>query len=361
MEFITQLWEERFLEDKEALYIVLETLSLVAKPTSDDPNVEVDYFIVPSMLQTANPEVIHHVLDDPDTVTTSTLCLKFNNPFIPQAVWDKMIASCIHRFQRLDEYDQGCFKSIYRGFACLTVDCLWNMIINCRDNAMKITMFRKDTDKSSTTGAGVNLLYILEFLLRHILESNHQSHLGFQFYLHSDFRFTSGDKMVKVDDLRQKLRLQSFSSNGNRWLDMDDLHVWFKDPDKKAEQTGTRQTNSANAVSDRNLSFKEIGRVSGYIGKSYQMFLVELNCRMETLEQGMEENRHLAFRSRITKVLIKLQKMKRDITVSSVADAMSLHGMDPSTIPTIFDCNRATVFKDGSLPEGWVQTRLSVK
>ncbi|XP_033726112.1 probable serine/threonine-protein kinase pats1 [Pecten maximus] len=165
VEFLTQLWKDRFLDDMDTLNIVMETLSLLAKPVSDDPNVEVDYFIVPSMLQTADPQMIQQILDDPNTVTTVTLCLMFKHPFIPQAVWDKMIASCIHRFQRLKEPEYDGSKFIQRGFASLTVDALWNTVINCRDNAMKITMFKRDTDKL-TKGAGINLLKILHFLIQ---------------------------------------------------------------------------------------------------------------------------------------------------------------------------------------------------
>ncbi|XP_033726393.1 uncharacterized protein LOC117316015 isoform X1 [Pecten maximus] len=360
MEFLTQLWgEERFLNNKDALCIVMETHSLLAKPIPDDSNVEVDYFIVPCMLQTADPEIFHQILDDPDTVSSVTLCLTFNNPFIPHALWDKMIASCIHRFQRLNEPGHDGLKFIQRGFACLALDYLWNIAINCRDNAMKITMFKTDKNKSKQTGAGVNVIYILGFLLRRILEQNHQNHLKYQFYLHNDYRFDSSDKMVRVDDLQKTPCLHCFGLSGEGWIDKEDVRFWFKDPDQKTERNATFNDELTAVLPDRNLTCKEIGRVSRYIGGAYQTFFVGLGCLIEELEQEKEEHRHLALRSQITKIFHRLLKKKADIKFKTVAGAMSLHGMDPTHLTNIIDCNRKTIYEDDRLPDRMLQKTLS--
>ncbi|XP_021347154.1 uncharacterized protein LOC110446362 [Mizuhopecten yessoensis] len=362
LDFIRELWgrykEFRFLEEEETLYIALETLGLLSKPLSVDS--EVNYFVVPSILQTADPEIIRQVIDDPDTVTTVALCLKFDNPFIPQAVWDKMIAACIHRFHRLEEPGQDGSIFIQRGFACLSVDFLWNMIINCCKNGMKIIMFKRDTGHSVPSGTGINLLNILEFLLQRILELNHQSHLRYQFYLHNDYRFTANEKMVKVDNLRQTRRLQCYGSNGTGWIDSDDLYIWFRNPNQKTKRTHMRDVDLTKALPDRRLSFKEIGRVSRYIGSTYQTFFAELDCPVALVDQEMEEHRHLAFRSRIAKIFVHLLKTNADTGFLSIAEAMSRHGMDPSMLMDILDSNRNVMFIDETLPEKWLNKYLSV-
>ncbi|XP_021347153.1 uncharacterized protein LOC110446360 isoform X2 [Mizuhopecten yessoensis] len=359
--FIRQLWgrheEFRFLEKAKYLYIALETLGLLSKPLSVDA--EVNYFIVPSILQNADPKIICPVLDDPDTVKTVTLCLKFDNPFIPQAVWDKMIAACIHRFQRLEEPDLDGSKFIQRGFACLSVDCLWNMIINCCKDSMKVTMFKKDTDHSVPTGTGINLLNILKFLLQRILELNHQSHLGYRFYLHNDFRFAADDKMAKVEDLQQVQRLQCYGSNESRWIDRNDLYIWFINQNQKTQRTHMRQVDLTKALPDRKLSFKEIGRVSKYIGSTYQTFFAELDCPVALVEQEMEEHRHLSFRSRIAKIFVHYLRTKADTGFLAIADAMSRHRMDPSMLMDILDSNRNVMFIDETLPAEWLKKCLS--
>ncbi|XP_021358138.1 uncharacterized protein LOC110453508 [Mizuhopecten yessoensis] len=361
-DFIRQLWDRpakyRFLDEEDRLYIIMETLGLLTKPISVDA--EVDYFIVPSILQPADPEVISPVLADPDTVTTVTLCVKFDNPFIPQAVWDKMIASCIHRFQRLKELGDDGLKFIRRGFACLSVDFLWKMIINCSDNAMKVTMFKTDTDHSVPTGTGIKLLSILTFLLQRILKLNHQSHLAYQIYLHNDFRFTAAEQMVKVDDLRQTAHLRCYGLKRREWIDKNDLYIWFKNPDEKKKRALKRHVGKTKKLPDRKLSFKEIGRVTRYIGSTYQTFFAELDCPVAIVEQEMEEHRHLAFRSRITKIFIHLLKTKADTGFLAIANAMSRHGMDPSLLVNILDSNRNVLFIDETLPDKWLKRNLSV-
>ncbi|XP_033749646.1 uncharacterized protein LOC117334247 [Pecten maximus] len=364
LDLIQQIWElnddKSFLANKKTLYNIMETLGLLANPLLDISNEVVDYFIVPSMLRPADQEIIRPVLDDPETIVTVTLCLKFDNPFIPLAVWDKMIAACLHRFQRLNERGHDGSKFIQRGFVCLAVDFLWNVIVNCQENVMKITMFKKDTDQSVPTGAGVNLRSILEFHLNRILELNHQSHLKYQFYLHNDYRFSADDKMVKVDDLRQTSRLQCHSSDNSRWLEIEDIHIWFKHPDQKSTRTQRSHVDSMKDLPDRNLSVKEMGRLSRHIGISYQTFFVELGCPVVVLEQKMAENRVFSFRSLITKIFIYLLQTDADVTFTRIANAMSEHGLNQETLYNILDDNRDTLFNDDTLSEGLLQKCLTV-
>ncbi|OWF52110.1 uncharacterized protein LOC110448196 isoform X2 [Mizuhopecten yessoensis] len=245
VEFIRQLWGRyekcRFIEEEETLYITMETLGLISKPLSVDA--EVNYFIVPSILQTADPEIIRPVLDYPDTVTAVALCLKFDNPFIPQAVWDKMLAACIHRFQQLEEPGMDGSKFIQCGFACLQVKSLWKMIIVCKDNAMKMVMFTRSTDQEVLLpGTGISLRKIMQGILMRILQMNNQSHLGYQFYLHNDYRFTSNDKMVTLKDLRQRDIVECYGSDGYGWIQRKDMYFWFEDENQKRQQTDQRYT-----------------------------------------------------------------------------------------------------------------------
>ncbi|XP_021348531.1 uncharacterized protein LOC110447279 [Mizuhopecten yessoensis] len=365
VEFIRKLWgrheEFRFLEEEDTLYIALETLGLLSKPLSVDA--EVNYFIVPSILQTADPELIRPVLDDPDTVTTVALCLKFDNPFIPQAVWDKMIAACIHRFQRLEELGLDGSKFIQRGFACLQVNSLWKMIILCKNNAMKMVMFTRSRDQEVLLhGTGISLRKIMQGILMRILELNNQSHLEYQFYLHNDYRFTPGERMVRIEDLHQRESVECYSSDGSGWIHKNDLYVWFEDDKQKMQQTDQRYADKTKDLPDRNLSSKEIGRLSRYILGSYLTFFVDLDCPEETVEQDMIEHRHLTFRSRITKVFLHLRKMKVDISFGAIADAMSKHGMDSAKLMNTLDTDRnVNSVYDETLPDRFLQQCLSME
>ncbi|XP_069109593.1 uncharacterized protein [Argopecten irradians] len=111
---------------------------------------------------------------------------------------------------------------------------------------------------------------------------------------------------------------------------------------------------------ERKLSYKEIDRVSKYIGSGYQTFFVGLGCPSELLQQEMEEHRHLAFRSRITKVFLQLSKMRVDSKFKTVAVAMLQNGMDPGKLFGITDSKEDFIYKDERLPVVWLQETLSV-
>ncbi|XP_069102299.1 uncharacterized protein [Argopecten irradians] len=363
LELLLELWaDEIFFEKREILFIVMETLNLIAKPVLEDPDADVDYYIVPSMLRNADLEVIQPILDAPDTITTVTLCLKFNKPFIPQAVWDKMIASCIHRFGSLHLPAHEELTFIWRGFACLAVDSVWNVIIHCKDNAMKVTMFKnaKEDTPQERVGAGVSVLCILEFLLKRILESNHQKHLDYQFYFHKDYRITSSDKMVKKDDLQKNTSAKCHGLKGEQWIDRDEIYTWFKHPNSEKLEVTSNIGELMARLPKRKLTYREVNRVSRFIGNGCRTFFVELDLPIETLEQEMEEHRHLAFRSRITKLFVQRMKLKAGMDFATVADAMSRNGMDPTKLTSVIDENRESVFVDDRLPVPWLQKPLSV-
>ncbi|XP_033726383.1 uncharacterized protein LOC117316006 isoform X2 [Pecten maximus] len=83
--------------------------------------------------------------------------------------------------------------------------------------------------------------------------------------------------MVKVDELQNFPRLRCLGSNGYDWIDRDDIYTWFQDPNQRANRTGTLAYGLKATLPDRKLTYKEVGRVSKYIGSAYQMFFVELS------------------------------------------------------------------------------------
>ncbi|XP_060084624.1 uncharacterized protein LOC132563880 [Ylistrum balloti] len=360
LSFIKQLWAEKFHENEDKLYIAMETICLLAKPLTDVPNDDVDYFIVPSMLQPATPEKIIPVLEEPNTVSTVTLCLKFDNQFIPPAVWDKFLAACIHRFQRLNEPGHADLNVLQRGFACLSMNFMWNMVIHCHRNAMKIKLFKRATTNVQPAGAGVIIVGILEYLLQQVLESSHQDHLRYQFYLHDNHLFTPDDKMARVEDLRLTTQLPCYGSKGHGFIEREDILDWFKHSTLEPEkQIPSGSCVKINDLDDRKPTIKEIGRVSKYIGKSYQTFFVGLGCPIELLEQEMEEHRHLTFRSCLTKIFLQLRNMKVDISFGNLAEAMSKNGMNPSQLQHVLDDNRNKEFKDETLSRSSLQKSLT--
>ncbi|XP_060074770.1 uncharacterized protein LOC132554469 [Ylistrum balloti] len=161
----------------------------------------------------------------------------------------------------------------------------------------------------------------------------------------------------KGEDIRQEQHVKET-------LTKDDARDKLKKKRRNHDYQGScsgQQNEKTKDLPDRVPTPKEIGRVSKYIGFSYQLFFVELNCPCIVIEQEMEEYRHLSFRSRITKIFLRLLKTEEDITFIDVANAMQKHGMDPSSLHNIIDCNSDVIFRDERLADSVLHNAVSLQ
>ncbi|XP_021364999.1 uncharacterized protein LOC110457875 isoform X2 [Mizuhopecten yessoensis] len=338
-----------FSKNEEITKLAMETLGLLAKPISDD--ISVDYYIVPCMLLESVPELLQQMLAEPDIVKSPVLCFKFEKEFIPYAIWDKLVATCIHRFHCIEEpgHDQTIF--VRRRFVCLAVDYLWNMILNCNGNTMKVTMYKRDRNQSMVQGSGIQIRNILDFLLRNILEMNRQAHLKYYFCLHNDLRFTNNDKMVKVEDILIGSSLPCYGLGGRGWISIDDYSFWFLNTGTRRKRQPHIADSLMESLPDRIPSMKETGRIAKLIsGKGYQMFFTELHLPIHILEQIMEETRNASFRTRATKMLLHVWNTQHGIGFAEIMDAMQKHNMPYTALMTILDSNRVDECKGLDLP-----------
>ncbi|XP_033728586.1 uncharacterized protein LOC117317767 [Pecten maximus] len=338
-----------FSKNQDIIKVAFETFGLFAKPITDE--LSVDYYIVPCMLLESDPESLQPLLSEPDVITSSTVCFKFEKEFIPHAIWDKVVASCIHRFHSMDEPGQDQSIFIRRRFVCLAVDYLWNMILNCNGNAMKVTMFKRHRDDGLLQGTGIQIRNVLEYLLRNVLELNRQNHLKYHFCLHNDYRFSPNDKMVNIQDLKSS-SLSCYGASGRGWISLDDYHFWFLNTGmRRRHHLDTAERLITEGIPDRRPSLKETGRIAKLIsGRVYQMFFTELFLRMHVLDQIMEETRNVSFRTSITKALLHVLNTRHEIGFAEIACAMQKHGMPYDDLSMTLDTDRVDVFRGVDVP-----------
>ncbi|XP_033757849.1 uncharacterized protein LOC117340203 isoform X2 [Pecten maximus] len=335
--FLKILWSKDtsggFLEKDEILCSIMEGLGLIAKPLPEDLTKDVTFYLIPSMLQESGPDVLLPIVSAPSVTMTPALCVVFDNQFIPQAIWDKTIAACIVRFQPMNEPGYDGSKFLQRGFVCLSVDHKWNMVINCREYVMKVAMFTTEKTKGETrmTGVGIQIQQMLNYLLNKILQMNQQSHLGFEYFLHPDFRFFPDERRVRANDLMIESTMKCYSSNGTQWLERKDFNVWFEEPDVDHSTPGIERARLS-GIPDRKPTVREMGRISKYIDGSFQMFFMELGCPSQLIDQTLMEYRYLSFRSIVTRILITWCNKCPDIRFPEIYAAMTEHGMDGESL-----------------------------
>ncbi|XP_033763480.1 uncharacterized protein LOC117344762 [Pecten maximus] len=168
VEVLKMLWgkhpDSKFLDHMYVLVAVMERLGLLVKPLPNDKDDKVNYYVVPGMLKIAGDEetkLMENIVSESTTVKSGTLCIQFQKRFIPRAIWDKFIAACIHRFQPFVVPGKSRFNNCYRGFVALAIDPIWNILIHCSGNVMKLTLFKMKDDSPVVPGTGHAIRVVL--------------------------------------------------------------------------------------------------------------------------------------------------------------------------------------------------------
>ncbi|XP_069102331.1 uncharacterized protein [Argopecten irradians] len=331
IEFIEYVWKSElgFLEFKGTLLYYLERLELLVKPLPEKGESAVNYYIVPCMLQQADISVVRNLLEAPETVKTATLVFDFQGRFLPPAVFNKIIASCIHRFKVMQAPDGSLY--LQQGLACFVLNPRWNMVLHCKDSCMKVTLFSLSRDNpqfetEAVPGEGYSIRRILEEIVQATLDRNQQDHVAYKLYLHDHFHIYPGQKLFDPDDVMNTITVSSSTEMDEvdaclpslKRLDYD---VWFQSPVQtpRKEKRDVQQ----NRKLDRCLSPREMGRVAKYIGTCYSIFFTVLGLEDNTIDHIRLQYGHFHFRSQVTKMFIVWRnKKKSKATLLEIVKAM---------------------------------------
>ncbi|OWF53442.1 uncharacterized protein LOC110446358 [Mizuhopecten yessoensis] len=331
-EFIDRIWrmhdvKEGFLSHSETLLYFIERSELIVKPVPTGIPTDVDTYIVPSLLQPADPDLVRQYLKDKYAKTSSTLCIQFQDKFVPEAVCDKFLASLIYRF-KVDDATSLC---IQRGIACFLLTGDWKMIAHCRDRMIKITLFSENPSPQPFTN-GKQLRGIVTDLLDSTLRRNDQLHLVYKAYLHHNFEVLQEDNVLEPSKVKSMLH-----SDRTTKLSKADYDFWFTmQPRPKTAGKGANASsgNTSGVDLTREPSLKQMSHIAKHIGDGYVLFFLELGMKNNTITQVRQTNAALDFRSQITRTLIawRNSRSQSDVTLSAIVDAMNATHMDSAAM-----------------------------
>ncbi|XP_060082117.1 uncharacterized protein LOC132561407 [Ylistrum balloti] len=333
VEFIEYVWKSDldFLEFRGTLLYYLERLELLVKPLPEKGESVVNYYIVPCMLQPADLEVMRTLIEAPETVRTATLVFDFQGRFLPPAVFNKILASCIHRFKVMHAPDG--YLYLQQGLACFELNPRWNMVLHCKDSYMKVTLFslsrnNPEFEIEAVPGEGYSVRQILEEIVQATLDRNQQDHIVYKFYLHNHFHIYPGQKLYDINDV---MNTPVFSDGNYDEVDASlpsisrlDYEVWFLSP----VQTPRKEKRDAqqDRKLDRCLTPREMSRIAKFIGTCYSIFFTVLGLDDNTIDHIRLQYGHFHFRSQVTKMLIVWRnKKKNKATLLEVVKAMEFN------------------------------------
>ncbi|XP_033731341.1 uncharacterized protein LOC117320962 [Pecten maximus] len=238
-------WSNITEEDRQVLLSVMECLGLITKPMdvqdSQQHATKSDIYIVPCLLKEASPDIVQEILGKDNVHCTKTLCLIFENPFVLQAIWDKTIAICMHVFGECTYHEmsrKGEFscKLPQRGFICRNVNSIWNFVLHCKGQMLKLTMFN-DHNHNVKAGVGKDLRVKIKGIIEHVLLMTSQGHQKYSDYLHCDFWVSDDEGKERKPNAetfeKDEDSFQSFDGENNPH-DLTKCHwlAWFGENDK---------------------------------------------------------------------------------------------------------------------------------
>ncbi|OWF37181.1 serine/threonine-protein kinase roco5 [Mizuhopecten yessoensis] len=205
--FIDHVWgkedTDKFLENSTTLLYYIERSELIVKPLpkEDEAGDDVDTYIVPSMLQDqSDVNLVRSYLNQRNMETSSTLCINFKNKFIPEAVYDKFMASLLYRFEVISTKQDELL--LQRGLACFILTGNVNMVVHCKENMIKVALFSKEY--SFAKSLAVPIRTVLEKLLMSTLQRNDQGHLEYSSHIEKDFQISETDEKTVVTTRAEK-------------------------------------------------------------------------------------------------------------------------------------------------------------
>ncbi|XP_069128101.1 uncharacterized protein [Argopecten irradians] len=349
LDFIEKAWAndttERFLEHRDTILLYLDRLELIVKPLPKEQESSVNFFFVPCLLTEATPDIIKHLIDNPSVVRTSTLCFDFRGSFIPPSVHNKILASCIHRFEVMSVPGQPQEYYLQQGLGCFILSHYWKMAMHCKDSKLKVTLF-SDVANEVRTGDGFKIREIIKGVIEATLEKHNQGHLMFDSYISEDFEVKGNEE--------------------NRQPTSESTAVWFSERENEIDDSqvlvDTRKSVSQESDQDilqRTPNQREVIRIAKHIGNNYILFFIDLGMSDIQVEQIRRDHEYKRdFLSQVTRIIFAWKnEFEEEATFQKIKNAFEFCNLDFTSLLTDI---RATPTSDQLLVPGDIGVPMSV-
>ncbi|XP_033763898.1 uncharacterized protein LOC117345064 isoform X2 [Pecten maximus] len=221
------------------------------------------------------------------------------------------MASLLYRFEVVSHSNDDLL--LQRGLVCLVLTADINMVVHCKDNMIKATLFSEKQLKSAQRQA-IQIRTVFKHLLESTLQRNDQGHLKYSEHLERDFEISTEEAA-------------SITTRAEKEFWFGDLKVSRRKRDDSHEVTRRKQAEVSSSHAQEGLTLKQFSRIARHISaSSYQIFFIELGMEAKTIDQVRHENRGLDVRSWMTRMLIRWRNdpdTAEEATLGCIVDAMN--------------------------------------
>ncbi|XP_069138114.1 uncharacterized protein [Argopecten irradians] len=335
---------EEFMPYKNHLLWVMERLGLLAPPvyhkSQTDCPVNLDYYIVPSMLSDVDPTWVEDLLASDLLVRPATLRLTLGGQFISLPVYHKLLAVCLTKFKlptvlalpnkRQEDFSKAdCIK---KGFGCLEVTGAWKVILVYSNSAINISLFTYSDVNEVRAGIGVDVRVFLEETLVDVLRLQGQNieNLEFKYFLGHEVLEGKGQGQFKSkEDIEELSKDDRCYIGSDNHLKKADLKPWFCSDEEKDMPIPVPKFLRLDQQKLIPMPL-HLTRISACISlkgdREKESFGFGLGLEKHHIDAILEENKGM--KDQAYKMLCKWQELKRKGTIGDIVKGMKKYGLD---------------------------------
>ncbi|KAK3095288.1 hypothetical protein FSP39_012816, partial [Pinctada imbricata] len=209
-------------QEASLLIAFMEELNLFARIREDET------ILLPGLLKEQNLTLFHeNSFPMNDISKSSTLCFVFGDNFIPDILFDKLIAACVSKWNVLHLNGRHLIKKRKGVFQ---LEGQWNLMLVCHDSAVQMLLYKFiDGTESIPCDLGKEVRLHVKKTIEKILQTSLQNNIHPQEYIQCQILESEMATWVKVSDLfkYQRMRCCIGRDSGPHTLTSDHLRHWY--------------------------------------------------------------------------------------------------------------------------------------
>lgn len=232
---IDYVWQleanHQFYENKTHLLGLMEKIDIIAKPVkiSSDHSDHVQFYLSPCLLRKSFPEEDLLLLTK-EATHSPTLCYVFTDKFVPPAVFHRLLAACIGKWQIIQRREK---LMIFCGCGMFsTKDQCGRFLIKQNDHVIQLQAHYFGDSSNLETGICVEIREFITSRLNTIIEHFHQN-MPYSVCIKCDNASSDPfDGLIEVNELLQSQRVPCDNHNGHAShvvMSTELLKTWFAD------------------------------------------------------------------------------------------------------------------------------------
>ncbi|KAL4217307.1 hypothetical protein ACF0H5_023758 [Mactra antiquata] len=291
-ELIIEIWKEAGLtENKDILLSYMEKLDIIARPKivpEDGTNVQIDFYLVPSLLRNWQQESCFQNVFQPSQgskLCSPYLCFVFDEGFIPPMIFQRMLGACLSRYAL---FSPGGEVHIYCNIGIFKLDPCHCFVFKTENSMMKVQVINMVKEKVKPALCDKLRRFLTNQLERELCR--YQQSTPFSICIECDSPDKSTNSLLNCKELLKQEKLPCYAHTNLHVVYADViLSQWY--PDYVDLHNGQMTQHNwldgvPMVIRKREVTQKDLSRISQCLGFNWEFVAIELGISHVSIQQS---------------------------------------------------------------------------